>query len=257
MQVALIPPVSQLHRIVDRKFQMALPDVLKSRVYEASYQSLCQDDDKFTILDNGMFETSRLSYEGLINLAIRLGVDEIVMPDTRFDMEGTLIDVDGFLDMYIESVAADCDISLQIVVQVGSISQIPDFIWSALELEMRHFGSTNIFTFGIPRRFVERFGDQARCAVVDTIQGVCTNQIHLLGYARTVSDFNEIRYLSEAPQVRSMDTDAPFVWTAESRMLGDNTRWERQPNYFELPVDAFESNRLGANIDMLDWWARA
>jgi hypothetical protein len=200
MQVALIPPVSQLHRIVDRKFQMVLPDVLKSRVYETSYQSLCQDGDKFTILDNGMFETSRLSYEGLINLAIRLGVDEIVMPDTRFDMEGTLIDVDGFLDMYIESVAADCDISLQIVVQVGSIS---------------------------------------------------------LGYARTVSDFNEIRYLSEAPQVRSMDTDAPFVWTAEGRMLGDNTRWERQPNYFELPVDAFESNRLGANIDMLDWWARA
>src|SRR5882724_298983 len=254
MQVALIPPVCQLHRITNRKYQMVIPEALSSGIYRSTYRYM---RNKFILLDNGMFESCVWGYETLIALALEYQVDEIVMPDVRDEMNGTLQMTDSFLDMFCDSEAVDKKIGLQIVVQYSEISQVHDFISAALEMEWRHFGAHGVFTFGILRRLVEKSGDYARVSVADMISLTAPkNPIHLLGYARLHNPtFNEVQVLANNKQVRSIDTDAPFVWSARQSLLSDGVPRQRQERYFHLEPFLFEKDLLDKNIKLLDEWA--
>ena len=254
MKVALIPPLCQLYRAMDRPYQMIIPEGLKWPNYRAAYYALA--GQQFTMLDNGMFESSMIKNEDLIDTALRYKVSEIVMPDVKDNMEETLLATDNFLDMFLESEACEKKIGLQMVVQVSNESQIPDFIDMAQELEWKHFGHSNVFTFGIPRRMVEKFGDHARCATADFISAVTPNPIHLLGYARTQDpNFNETKKIAKLDQVRSMDTDAPFIWTSCGAKLGDGIRHQRTGKYLNLEMTLFPIDLVTTNIDLLDEWS--
>lgn len=256
MQVALIAPTCQLYRVMDRPFQMLIPEGLKWPMYAQAYQAIA--GERFIVLDNGMFESSIAPFEFLIETAIKYKVNEIVMPDTRDNMEETLRLTDEFLDMFLDSDAAEKDIGLQIVIQVPLPSQVPDFIDLAGELEWKHFGHGGVFTYGIPRRMVEKFGDHIRLGVVDFITAMTDNQIHLLGFARTQDpNFNETKRMAEIKQVRSMDTEAPFLWTAVNAQLGDGVRRQRGGKYLELEPYLFPRELLNQNIETLDGWANA
>lgn len=258
MEVALIPPYSMLHVLEGRKYRMLLPECLKHNAYRRAYP---KDDQCFTILDNGMFEGNAMSYEGLIELAIQYDVDEIVMPDVRGDGEKTLSLVDEFLEVYCSMKFEDKTPGLMIVAQTPTVDDIAKFITSAIYLEQKHFGRGGVFTYGIPRRLAEGSSDpDMRVNIADWLQVMAPrNPVHLLGFARTGihhENFNELVMLSG--RVRSIDTDAPFVWGTRSASLEhDNMSLERPLNYFQLPAFRFDRGVTMDNIDVLDRWAHA
>lgn len=256
MEVALIPPLCQLHTVLDRPFQMIIPEGLKWPAYQQAYLGI---RGRFTILDNGMFESSMVSSEELIDTALKYHVNEIVMPDVRDNMEETLTAVDNFLNMFLKTNASELPIGLQIVLQVSNMGQVPDFVHLAGELEWKHFGHGRVFTYGIPRRIIEKCGDQARLAAADFISAIVPNPIHLLGYARTQSPialFNETKVLASNSQVRSMDTDAPFIWTSFGDVMGEaHHQHHRMGKYLNLEPHLFPRELRDKNIDLLDEWA--
>jgi hypothetical protein len=253
MQVALIPPYNYVAFTGIRPMQMILPSLLKNTFYRIAYSPKIMNES-FVILDNGMYEDNMMSNENLIELVDRWQVDELVMPDVREDMNGTLEATDTFLNMY-EQVQLDKEPSLMAVIQVEREIDIPEFIKRMIGIEHNHFGP-NKFSWGIPRRLVEKFGPHIRMHIVDTLEEMAPEYpIHLLGYARNGDHpnvFNEVRAL--AWRVRSIDTDAPFVWAchdADIRM--DSTPHERPSNYDGLI--SIDRNLIRTNIKALDAWA--
>lgn len=253
MEVALIPPYSELARIRNRMFQMILPSGLKDSRYRGAYFPP-RMSGKFVILDNGMFEDDMFTTENLIELVDKWAPDELVMPDVRGDMESTLEAMDRFLNVF-EQIHFDWTPTLMAVVQVDSAKQIPEFIQRAIDLEGVHVGNEGAFTFGIPRRLVETIGTFARVNVVDFLQEmVPDNAIHLLGYARNGCDpkeFNEFKELSD--RVRSADTEAPFLWAYCGSYLTNPTPYERPGNW--MNITNLPSALVKENISLIDRWA--
>jgi hypothetical protein len=249
MDVALIPPYSMMHTIVGRRYYMLLPSSLTNLNYRAFHNDLITTKS-YVILDNGMFEDSMMSNDRLIDLANMWQVDEVVMPDVRGDMEGTLKAVDQFLNMFT-LINFDKTPSLMVVIQVQRKDQIEEFLQRAGDLERLHFGRHGVFTYGIPRRLAEDIDREVR---IRTAAQVCiyfpNNHIHLLGYART-RGVNEIAALSG--MVRSIDTDAPYVWAANHALLGGPGVYERPERYMDMK--SIPDTYLQRNIATLNRWS--
>jgi hypothetical protein len=234
---------------------MILPELLTSRNYRTTLPAL---KGSHLILDNGMFEGQISDPEELCSLAISTGATEIVMPDMREDMEGTLKEVSKFLDVFELTHFPYGQPQLMIVVQIGNLEQIPWFISQAIHLEGRYFGGHK-FTYGIPRRLAEKFGPETRIHIVDWLRDMSpTSDVHLLGYVRTglnATVFNEVLALRQ--RVRSIDTDAPYVWAQRNESLVNGKRIERPKRYFGMLPEQFPENALVHNIRTLEGWAHA
>jgi hypothetical protein len=255
MQVALIPPTNYLTYTTNRPLQMILPARLKSMHYRHRYNPEWRLSDEFVILDNGMFEDDTMSNENLIELADKWQVDELVMPDVRGDMRATIDASTKFLNMF-EQIKFDKEPSLMIVVQVSHRAEVDEFIGRALNMFYIEHGLSNNLTFGIPRRLAETLNPEIRIEIMTEIRACVENvPVHLLGYARNASHariFNEVALLAD--HVRSIDTDAPFVWAYnESRIELDPTPFERPLGYDRM-ID-IDDVYIRANIKTLDGWA--
>lgn len=251
MQVALIPPYNYLAYTGLRPMQMILPKGLKNAHYRNAYKPE-RMKESFVILDNGMFEEDTMSNENLIELVDRWEVDELVMPDVRGNMIKTIEASSKFLNMF-EQVTLDRNISLMVVVQVSHREQVEEFVKRALDMYYLGHGITNQLTFGIPRRLAEALGSGTRLDIVDAITTHAPQlSIHLLGYSRVGSKF-EIDHLQN--RVRSMDTDAPFVWAHNYTDMAFDcmTTFERPLGYEAL--NNIDRGLLRANINTLDRWA--
>jgi hypothetical protein len=240
-----------------RPLQMVLPERLKNAHYRNRYHPEWRPTDQFVILDNGMFEKDMMSNENLIELADRWKPNELVMPDVRGNATATLLAIDKFLNMY-EQVELSCNPSLMAVVQVREFDVINDFIKRVAEIYYVVHNMQAPLTFGIPRRLAETLGSHIRVTIAAAIRDILPQvNVHLLGYARNgiaPSKFNEVSLLSSL--VRSIDTDAPFVWAHYgSELRTDPTAYERPANYENL----IETDRrlIKANVKILDGWAHA
>jgi hypothetical protein len=252
VQVALIPPYQYLETIGLRPIQMILPSCLKDPRYRNAY-SLTRMAESFVIMDNGMFEDDRKSNEDLIEMIDRWQPDEFVMPDVHGDMLMTISVVESFLRMF-EQIELKKRPRLQIVIQLNSVGYVQRFIEQALEIQDTFGGGT--FTFGIPRWLAQRFGQYIRMYIVDWLDDLAPGQdVHLLGYARNgnhPSVFNEVELLAD--RVRSIDTDAPYVWAQRNAPLNVNTMFERPIDYYSRN-DGDIDDLINDNIKMLDGWA--
>jgi hypothetical protein len=252
MKVALIPPTRYLDMIQCRAVQMILPACLKSPRYRDAYHPM-RLANSYVIMDNGMFENDQMSFENLIELIEKWRPDEVIFPDVEGDMKATLDKSDAFLNVF-ESIRFPNRPTPQIVVQVAEQKEIPQFIDSALQLEDEMYGVPT-FTFGIPRRLVEKFGPFVRKNIVDFLQEMAPhNEIHLLGYPRNADNpdtFNEVKTL--AAHVRSIDTSAPYVWANANATMSNPTPFDRLNDYFG--TIGLDDDLVKANIATLDRWA--
>jgi len=255
MEVALISPYSMLHTTLHRKYHMLLPSCLQNPMYREYVNTLTESRDKYVIFDNGMFEDGMMTNDRIIDMAHSWRVDEIVMPDVRGNAEETLKAVDRFLNMF-ELITLPKAPSLMCVVQIQSEREFEEFLYRAADIERIHFGQTGVFTFGIPRRLAEDINPLTRVQIAQWISMVLpSNPIHLLGYARHgrhPREFNEVQ--ETAGIVRSMDTDAPFVWASNEAFMDTSGRYERPPGYMD--ITSISARHLETNEMILDRWAR-
>jgi hypothetical protein len=249
MQVAIIPPACLAERIQHRQFQMLVPEMLKYSKLAKAYQDL---RECYTILDNGMFEKESIGMEELLDVAMWYHCNEVIVPDTYRDLGFTINQLETFLRLFEQT---DYDLDLMVVMQVRNFEEIPIFVRRASHA--MHGAGIEQFTFGLPRKMNEDMGSMARAIAVNHIREQCPEeevQIHLLGLSRVhnlAGPLHEVHILRD--KVRSIDTDAPFVWATEDASLTwPNFNPERSERYFALDVTNFPIHLVDQNIEALD-----
>jgi hypothetical protein len=266
LQLALIPPVSMLHHLVSRELQMCLPEGLdNSEMYRQTYKYLGTHPGCYVILDNGMFESGE--YMGdfdLLQYAKEYKVDEIVMPDVRGRSEDTLEAQRHFMRIFHRAYGMTPPSktpNLMSVIQGHTVREAEEHVlkvadsW-ACEMVRGRYGKV---VFGIPRRMSEDTGE--RSGRIDLVEMIASHYgpmfpIHLLGLSR--SNPRELQYIARefGEFVRGIDTDAPFVWTAEKKHLDADDTAERQEDYLSMEASHFPGPLVRHNIDTLEKWCR-
>jgi hypothetical protein len=226
---------------------MMLPSNLAYANYARAYRTAAYQS--FVILDNGMFENDMISKDAILDIANTFQVDEVVMPDARGNMEETLLLIENFLNMF-EMLTFEKTPNLMAVIQVDDLAQVPAFLDRIQQLQYYHFDNVMKFTIGIPRRLAEVLAPEARINIVNWLEmKEMSNPVHLLGLNRRMPrDMRDLAY-----KVRSIDTDAAYVWTAQGEYLVANGTFERPTNYHDLP--AMDGHLMKINIATLDRWA--
>ena len=93
-KLALIPPFCLLDAYSDPGYHLLLPQLLSYEPYREYVRKI--QKGSFTILDNGAFEGDGIDQTSLIDLAVMLNVDEVVVPDTLRDKDTTLAQARDF-----------------------------------------------------------------------------------------------------------------------------------------------------------------
>jgi hypothetical protein len=98
MQVASIIPTAYLHLDEDSDYFMVLPHTLESNIKYFEFFKEQGKRGKYLILDNGAAEGFKYSMPHLLELADKINVSEIVLPDVIKDKNATLeVAWEGFL----------------------------------------------------------------------------------------------------------------------------------------------------------------
>jgi hypothetical protein len=254
MQLALIAPYCHLVFQNTQQMQMMLPMGLENDNYSSRYMTWGKDPSKYVILDNGMFEGHTIQNEHLLDLAIRYRVSEIVMPDTRGSASHSEYQQRQFFALWNgEAMNGAYDCKLMAVIQgyddeglkqVDSISR-----WAP----------PGRVTLGFPRRMTEQRGRTH--SRIDMIEQVLHKygrsfDLHMLGMSRTWPAELKAAARQFGPFVRSMDTSAPWVYTAAGQALSEaSSPADRENNYFTAPDETYTSILHSHNLDVVMHWA--
>lgn len=245
MKLALIPPKCFIDDIFRTDYQLVVPGTNSID----SYREARKRGD-FIILDNGAPEGKALDNHGLLNLAVSLMPQEIVIPDVMQNMGGTLTKLDEF-ESFIFETQYNLEFSFMGVVQGDNMN---DIIACLHEYNKRAW----IHTIGIPRHLIDTLGEPGiRATIATEIHRTYGSRfaIHLLGtnsnYIRELSRFK--REFAEA-NVRGVDTSAPFNYANVGKFIDHWDRIARPGNYFDLEMLHFSIPCVKHNIEVTQEW---
>lgn len=240
IRLALIPPYRNVNIVQRTDYQLLLPQCLSNGRYVRAYQR-ARHNGSYMILDNGVAEGLETDPGELVELARRMMVNEVVIPDTIGDAEATLKQAYTFKD-------APYEFNYMGVVQGSSFGECTDCIKGFKAMKY-------ITTLGIPRHLLD-IGEGMRFSLVDYIRLKYGSDyaIHLLGMNRKYT--NElISYGSayRAFNVRGIDTSTPFIYAMHGAALTDyKMLLERPEDYFDRSIDNKDLNYINLVI-MKDW----
>jgi hypothetical protein len=247
MELALIPPVSLLGYTELTNYQLALPHMLNDERYLAWYLWLAEQEGQYVILDNGEAEgENKHSAVLLLDMAVN-NFDEVVAHDVIGDFEATIKRTTMFLDTKL---ATDADVKVGVVVQGDNMDECNRVI----DYFAEHNRLADAFqVFYLPRH-VLKFDREARLKLAEKIHDVFDDkyEIHCLG--TNPIWMQEVEELGQQKIVRGVDTSAPFNYAFATTYIDMGAPVSRPDNYFDLPVDAFTSAVLDANIRRLKAW---
>lgn len=248
MELALIPPVSLLGYTQLTNYQLALPHMFNDIRYMAWYRWLGLQEGQYTILDNGEAEGENIySAEELLFMRHMYRFDEVVAHDVIGDFEATVKRTTTFLDVKL---ATNDDAKVGIVVQGDNMDECNRVI----DYFAEHDRLASAFeVFYLPRH-VLKFDREARLKLAEKIHDVFDDkyEIHCLG--TNPIWMQEVEELGQQQIVRGVDTSAPFNYAFATTYIDMGAPVSRPDNYFDLPVDAFTSAVLDANIRRLKAW---
>jgi|SRR5262245_12062645 len=253
MDLALIPPYSLLEWMDKTRIQMILPACLTdSREYEEAVYQLRRDSTKLFILDNGLYEGEALPWGKLATTAVKLGADELVLPD----MFNEYLATERLVRAALAQQAYLPDIKLMAVLQGQSVQELHFLVG-------QYANMSKITTIGIPKVLVGKVGrKQIRLDMATLIDRDWPRrfEIHLLG-GSPLWPF-EIKHAAQMGIIRSMDTSMPFVYAAAGYSVRSATFVERQPDYFRLGRESFYPSGpivprqlVDDNVDLMLRWA--
>lgn len=233
--------------------QLCLPQLMNNEKYRKMYELHVADANQFVILDNGAAEGYTVTDKEIIDLARKLGPDEIVIPDILGDMKGTIERAKKYMQKLTYMGHKVWEFHHMFVAQGETIEE---FVHSALWAHNQDW----ISTVAIPRHAITTCDDElARSIIVEKVSDTLVDirkllkPIHFLG---TNTDAPaEIKTLSSRIKmwVRSVDTSFPFVAAWHGFPLEVAWYAKRPEEYFELEADSFH-DVLEENVDRLIGW---
>jgi hypothetical protein len=254
MKLALIPPKSLITEYIGgRDYHMMVPAALE----DPEVRRLYRRERGFKILDNGMYEGVMWPNKDLIELALEVKPDEIIMPDSAGDFPGTYGAQMEFIQQYCEMWPKEGYSPLLMAVIQGETHH--DRMQHAMRLlNMRDEYQENMgvkLSFGFPRRLVTPDDHYARVNLIEwIIRTYGKVPMHMLGLPSCWP--TEILRAARqfGPYLRGMDTSAPFTWAYANATLNAVDGIERPDNYFMQPEVKFNRTVVNANIDQLQRW---
>lgn len=259
MKVALIPPISQLHYLNARRYQMMLPSFAKYSTYAKYYKLFCDRAQYYVMLDCGAFEGETLSAKQLLDMANQFWVDEVVPPDVLGDASASFKMLADFIAKYKHpSRRFDNKPAIAAAVQGKTELECEQYIDHIVESGL----FSAVKTIALPKHLPETthvYNVRANLTRYVMSRYPAVFDIHYLGFVGR-GDTLEGAELG----VRSMDTTAPFVCTAELVAMSGNLCGHhlgflevppRPSNYHALSREYFHPKLVGPNIDALDGWA--
>lgn len=247
-ELALIPPlVLQEHYTRRHGFHLFLPQLMHYEVYKR-YVKDAIGPRSYTILDNGAFEGEvDITSMALMKMAIELGVDEVVVPDTLGDMAATIAKADEFNDFLKHNATSEhYGKNYMGVVQGKTIEEC----WQCIE----HFVDLGyVTTIGLPKHLVKTVQLDTRIVLAKEILEELGDgfDIHFLGSSPLW--LSEISHVHKT--VRSMDTSMPFVQAYYEKEINGNEGKERPDNYFKAGLHNFRHDLVKHNVEIMTKWA--
>jgi len=214
MKLAFISPTRYLERISiqgDIEFCLA-HNALTSEEYRRYYKK--QTGTKFTILDNGEHEGSQVSYEDLFFLAVELGVQEVIVPDSLYNGAETIEKAKEFLRTFgYDLTEPSIGKQLCLAVQGKDLTDwFPCFMYALKHPLISTIGLTfdipfNVCNLKAPTKTLLQV--QRRLELLEIIKETYiktgkVKPVHLLG----LSDPLELLFAKKYPFVRSNDSSS-------------------------------------------------
>ena len=238
MKLASIVPQNLLHLTKDSDFHMALAHLIGTDGYE-EYTDFFRNrkEGTFCILDNGVIEGNPMSIETIIERALYINADEIVLPDAYKDATKTIKMIDAAIKTLIGHFGEhNWPFKLMVVPQGDSEES-----WlSCASILLSTYGEY-IDTIGIPKHLVDTTGvrDARLYAISNLSERVDLEgyEIHLLGCWKTPLEVLVISKASEQgiiPEVRSCDSAIPYVYARNGLRFSDDDRPDKDPIDFKM-----------------------
>jgi hypothetical protein len=197
------------------------------------YFNFYRDVPGHKILDNGAAEGASVDVEELVRLAMALGVDEVVAPDTLGDMSRTIDQLEQFLPFA-------ATLKVMVVLQASS--------WSEFDTIFNVAQYYKVSSVALPRVMNRALGNNARLAGAQLIRRTTDLPIHALGCTEYL---REARWLARQDIVRGIDSSAPAAQGLQGRTCRD-PYVQRPANFFLLGGPA--TDIIKENLDQFRQW---
>lgn len=237
MKVALIPPIPDLRRTPKTGIHLLLSHLFKDPEYVSFYQERRHAGD-LLILDNGAHEKGIGEKESsLLDKALQVGAQEIVLPDVLFDRTGTVERTRRMLsyivtrgwEKYVEAGMP----RLMMVPQSQDKYEWQACLKALLNTWELHAGRAPVPfespVIGISKDYDNWRGGLHRL-IRDYVEPVFDQRdfdVHLLGWANNLWSTAEIA--RDFPWVRSTDSAKPFVYAKNRIRLEPGGKIPRYP----------------------------
>lgn len=256
--LALIPPFQrQFESIRQGGLYLFLPQHFHDLAYR-EYVKKAVKTASWTILDNGAFEGDEIGTTDLVDMALNLDINEIVIPDTLGDAVQTFDKLEEF------AAVLDTDVWQQkrfmAVVQGETFEECCSLIDRIVFFKSDYL-LNGLKTFGIPKHLCKTTSgsewakDSIRLRLASYIRHKYDRrfQVHFLG--ANPGSIHELGYLKSF-EVRSVDTSMPYVYAFQGLDMNDAyvnefIDLERQEGYFDFVPDLEQDNLIEGNISYL------
>lgn len=253
MQMASIVPQNFLNLTAESNFHMALAHLVGEDGYE-EYTEFFKNrkEGAFCILDNGVIEGSPMPIETIIEKALLIGANEIVLPDAYKDAAKTIKMVDKALKVLLTKFGAhNWPFSLMVVPQGDTEETWLD----CAKILLEEYGEY-IDTIGIPKHLIDTVGNRdARLYAISNLAEKVDLEgyaIHLLGCWKTPLEVLTIAKASEQriiPTVRSCDSAIPYVYARNGLRFSDDDR----PDYDPIDFKKGYCNAILLSYNIVAW----
>jgi len=238
MKISTILPIEYLRLERFNDYHLCLAHLLNDSDYFTFFFNRAREG-KFVLMDNGVVETGRpLPMEKLLNLALRCGFNEVILPDSLNNRKETLSMGAKAIEIASEGYHMVPDL---MAVPQGNTKDD----WIQCVNEMLDWPVNGI---GISRFTKAFFEDrvEALLAVEDLISS--SKEIHILGCPGDPSEIARIECTFPG-RVRGTDSGIAAIFTQAGRRMSDGGG---KP---DIALD-FHNNRLDAALlkENIEWW---
>lgn len=207
MKVAIISPIPHLDLTKQGDIHMCLTHlVLKDKAYRRFYAK----EDKYKLIDNGLFEGEPNPIEKVLEAAEMIGADEIVLPDILYDGKATVKAVK----------AAIKKVPTKYVLHAVVQGSTPSEWWQCLQ-ELQDIPEVNVIglsKLSCPKAFSTDIATaRLRITMQMELNGMWhkDKQYHLLGGSNNL--LYELFY--QSGRIRSIDSGAPVEYGMKKQGL--------------------------------------
>lgn len=262
MKAALIPPVPMLPYFGDGGFHLLLTHLLEKRAYREWYTAQ-RDQGAYLVLDNSAHELGEgEDAASLMAQAIKMRVQEVVVPDVLFDAEKTIAKAVHAHEVWYEAghpgmvtlnpalmyvpqaknirdYVACCDVLLGLHLYAARRHSIRQncVLGVSKDYEMWDGGILNVMGHLIPKlSHYATLGMDVK--------------VHMLGWGRDLWALEKVR--KSYPWIRSTDSAKPFVYALHDIALDEGREIPEYPKrpkrYFSLSMDAGQMGIAQRNV---------